>query len=64
MRAVFDLAFSMIAEAMPLWGDMTEEGWQKVIHFATEAGMFEESGKVLSPAEGVLWTNQFVGNAP
>ncbi len=54
----------MIADAMPLWGDMTEEGWQKVIDFATEAGMFEDPGKALSPAEGVLWTNEFVGKAP
>ena len=63
-EAVFDLAFSMIADAMPLWGDMTEEGWQKVIDFATEAGMIEDPGKALSPAEGFLWTNEFVGKAP
>jgi len=49
---------------MPLWGDMTEEGWQKVLDFATGAGIIEDPMKTLSPAEGVLWTNQFVGKAP
>ena len=63
-QAVFDLAFSMIADAMPLWGDMTEEGWQKVIDFATGAGLIEDPMKTPSAAEGVLWTNQFVGKAP
>jgi ABC-type nitrate/sulfonate/bicarbonate transport system substrate-binding protein len=27
---VFDLAYSMIAPAMPTWGNMNQEGWQKL----------------------------------
>lgn len=61
-KAVFDLAFSMIADAMPLWGDITEESWQKAIDFATGAGMIEDPTKQLSPAESLLWTNEFLSD--
>jgi NitT/TauT family transport system substrate-binding protein len=63
-EAVFELAFSMIEPAIPAWGDMNEEGWQKVIDFAIGAGMIEASAQGLSAAEGVLWTNEFVGTPP
>jgi hypothetical protein len=62
-EAVFELAFSMVESAIPSWGNMTEEGWQKVINFAVGAGIIESAEK-LSTAEGVLWTNEFVGTGP
>ena len=61
---VFDLAFSMIEPAIPKWGNMTEEGWQKVINFSREAGMIDASAQGISAREGVLWTNKFVGTGP
>ena len=62
--AVFDLSYSMVADAMPQWGDMTAEGWQKVINFSTGAGIIKEPAKAPSSAEGVLWTNKYVGKGP
>ena len=61
---VFDLAFSMIEPAIPKWGNMTEEGWQKVVNFSREAGMIDASAQGISAREGVLWTNKFVGTGP
>lgn len=62
--AVFDLAFSMVKDAMPKWGDMTEEGWEKVLNFSIGAGILKEPSKAPSAKEGVLWTNQYVGRSP
>ena len=28
---VFDLSFNMVVNAMPAWGDMSSDGWQKVL---------------------------------
>jgi ABC-type nitrate/sulfonate/bicarbonate transport system substrate-binding protein len=58
---VFDLAYSMIAPAMPTWGNMNQEGWQKVLDFSIGAGIVKDRAKVPSAKEGVLWTNKFVG---
>ena len=60
---VFDLAYSMTAKAMPRWGDMNVAGWQKVINFSKGAGIIKEPAKAPSAAEGVLWTNKYVGKA-
>jgi ABC-type nitrate/sulfonate/bicarbonate transport system substrate-binding protein len=57
---VFDLAYSMIAPAMPPWGNMNQEGWQKVLNFSLAAGMVKDRSKVPSAKEGVLWTNKYV----
>jgi len=56
---VFDLALSMIAPAMPPWGNMNQEGWQKVVDFSIGAGIVKEKNKVPSAKEGVLWTNKY-----
>ena len=58
---VFELSHSMVAEAMPTWGNMNEEGWQKVLNFALGAGMVKDRSKAPSAKEGVLWTNKYVG---
>ena len=50
----------MVAGAMPPWGTMTPAGWQKVINFATGAGIVKEA-QAPSNKEGVLWTNKYVG---
>jgi NitT/TauT family transport system substrate-binding protein len=60
---VFDLAYAMIAEAMPRWGHMTAEGWQKVINFSIGAGIIKNAMQAPSAQEGVLWTNKYVGEA-
>jgi hypothetical protein len=57
---VFNLAYSMIAPAMPPWGNMNPEGWQKVVDFSVGAGMVKEKSKIPSAKEGVLWTNKYV----
>jgi ABC-type nitrate/sulfonate/bicarbonate transport system substrate-binding protein len=57
---VFDLSYSMVAGAMPNWGTMSPAGWQKVINFATGAGIVKEV-QAPSNKEGVLWTNKYVG---
>lgn len=56
---VFDLAYSMIAPAMPPWGNMNQEGWQKVVDFSVAAGMVKDKSKIPSAKEGVLWTNKY-----
>lgn len=61
---VFDLSFDTIKPSMPRWGNMTVEGWKKVISFADGAGIIKDKSKTPSPQEGILWTNKFVGKAP
>ena len=61
-QKVFDLAFDTIKPSMPRWGDMSVEGWQKVINFAGGAGIIKDKSKTPSAKEGVLWTNKYVGN--
>jgi NitT/TauT family transport system substrate-binding protein len=58
---IFNLAYSMIVEAIPRWGDMNQEGWQKVVSFATGSGIIKDPSKAPSAKEGVLWTNKYVG---
>ena len=57
---VFNLSHNMVAGAMPPWGTMTTAGWQKVINFATGAGIVKEA-QAPANKEGVLWTNKYVG---
>jgi ABC-type nitrate/sulfonate/bicarbonate transport system substrate-binding protein len=57
---VFDLAYSMVAPAMPPWGNMNEEGWKKVVDFSVSAGIVKDKSKIPSAKEGVLWTNKYV----
>lgn len=61
---VFELSYSMVADAMPRWGDMNSAGWKKVINFSIGAGIVKDPAKAPSPEEGVLWTNKYVGKAP
>ena len=56
---VFDLAYSMIAPAMPPWGNMNQEGWQKVLNFSLGAGIIRDRSKTPAAREGVLWTNKY-----
>jgi ABC-type nitrate/sulfonate/bicarbonate transport system substrate-binding protein len=58
---VFELAYSMIAPAMPTWGGMNQEGWQKVLDFSFGAGIIKDRAKAPSAKEGVLWTNKYAG---
>jgi ABC-type nitrate/sulfonate/bicarbonate transport system substrate-binding protein len=58
---VFELSYSMVANAMPPWGTMSSAGWQKVINFATGAGIVKDVSQAPSNKEGVLWTNKYVG---
>lgn len=58
---VFELSFETIKPAMPRWGNMTSEGWKKVINFAVGAGIVKDRSKIPSAEEGILWTNKFVG---
>jgi hypothetical protein len=51
----------MVAPAMPTWGSMNQEGWQRVVDFSVAAGMVKDKTKVPSAKEGVLWTNKYVG---
>ena len=60
-NAVFELSYSTVANAMPAWGDMNSKGWQKVINFASGAGIIKDPSKTPSPEEGVLWSNKYVG---
>lgn len=62
--AVFELSISLIKDAMPKWGDMTEEGWEKVLNFSIGAGILKDPSKAPSAKEGVLWTNKYVGKGP
>ncbi len=61
---VFELSYSMVANAMPSWGNMDSKGWQKVINFAIGSGIIKDPSKAPSAEEGVLWTNKYVGKAP
>lgn len=58
---VFELSHNMVAGAMPKWGTMSAAGWQKVINFATGAGIVKDLAQAPSAKEGVLWTNKYVG---
>jgi NitT/TauT family transport system substrate-binding protein len=58
---VFELSHNMVAGAMPPWGSMSAAGWQKVINFATGAGIVKDLAQAPSNKEGVLWTNKYVG---
>ncbi|HEX9444820.1 MAG TPA: hypothetical protein VGA73_11905, partial [Candidatus Binatia bacterium] len=58
---VFELSYSTVFNAMPKWGDMHTEGWQKVVNFATGSGIVKDKSKAPSAEEGVLWTNKYVG---
>ncbi len=58
---IFNLAYSMVVDAIPRWGDMNQEGWQKVVSFATGSGIIKDPTNAPSAKEGVLWTNKFVG---
>ncbi len=60
-NAVFELSYSTVANAMPAWGTMNAAGWQKVINFATGAGIVKDLSQAPSNKEGVLWTNKYVG---
>lgn len=60
-ESVFDLSYNMVAGAMPPWGTMSAAGWQKVINFATGAGIVKDLAQAPSNKEGVLWTNKYVG---
>jgi len=61
---VFELSYAMTAKAMPLWGDMNAKGWQRVIDFSLGAGIIKDPKQTPSAAEGVLWTNKYVGKGP
>ncbi|MBI3001172.1 MAG: ABC transporter substrate-binding protein [Deltaproteobacteria bacterium] len=61
---VFDLSSSLVKEAIPKWGDMSEEGWQKVLNFSIGAGILKDPSKAPSAKEGILWTNKYVGKGP
>lgn len=61
---VFDLSYTMVKDAVPKWGNMTEKGWQKVINFSIGAGIVKDPSKAPSTKEGVLWTNKYVGKGP
>lgn len=58
---VFELSYSMVVNAMPTWGNMNPDGWQKVINFSAGAGIIKDPSKAPSNKEGVLWTNKYVG---
>ena len=60
---VFELSFSTIKPAMPRWGNMTTEGWKKVINFSVGSGIVKDPSKAPSAEEGLLWTNKFVGKS-
>ncbi|HEY2988815.1 MAG TPA: ABC transporter substrate-binding protein [Candidatus Binatia bacterium] len=60
-NAVFELSYSTVANAMPSWGTMSAAGWQKVINFATGAGIVKDLSQAPSNKEGLLWTNKYVG---
>ncbi len=59
--SVFELSYSTVVNAMPAWGNMSPQGWQKVINFAVGAGIVKDPAKAPSNKEGVLWTNKYVG---
>jgi len=57
---LFNLAHSMVVKAIPPWGNMNEEGWQKVVDFSVAAGIIKDKNKIPPAREGVLWTNKYV----
>jgi NitT/TauT family transport system substrate-binding protein len=63
-QKVFDLSFDTVKPAMPRWGNMSSEGWKKVINFSIGAGIVKDPSKIPTATEGLLWTNKFVGTAP
>jgi NitT/TauT family transport system substrate-binding protein len=60
-QKVFDLSFDTVKPAIPRWGNMSVEGWKKVIAFSAGAGIIRDKSKTPSAEEGLLWTNKFVG---
>ncbi len=60
-QRVFDLSFDTVKPAMPRWGNMSSEGWKKVINFSIGAGIVKDPSKIPAATEGLLWTNKFVG---
>jgi len=60
-QKVFDASFDTIKPAMPRWGNMSADGWKKVIAFAAGAGIIKDKSKTPTAEEGLLWTNKFVG---
>ena len=61
---VFDLSLSLVKDAVPKWGDMSEAGWQKVINFSVGAGIIKDPSKAPIAKEGALWTNKYLGRSP
>jgi ABC-type nitrate/sulfonate/bicarbonate transport system substrate-binding protein len=58
---LFNLAFSLVSNAIPPSGNMNQEGWQKVLDFSIGAGIVKDRTKAPSAKEGVLWTNKYTG---
>jgi ABC-type nitrate/sulfonate/bicarbonate transport system substrate-binding protein len=58
---LFNLAHSLVSNAIPPWGNMNQEGWQKVLDFSIGAGIVKDRAKAPTAKEGVLWTNKYVG---
>ena len=58
---LFNLAFSLVSNAIPPSGNMNQEGWQKVLDFSIGAGIVKDRAKAPSAKEGVLWTNKYTG---
>ena len=56
---LFDLAYSMISPAIPAWGSMNQEGWQKILDFSIGADIVKDRAKPPSAKEGILWTNKY-----
>jgi ABC-type nitrate/sulfonate/bicarbonate transport system substrate-binding protein len=46
---IFNLAYSMVVDAIPRWGDMNQDGWQKVVSFATGSGIIKDHPKHRRP---------------
>jgi hypothetical protein len=44
---------------MPPWGNMNQEGWQKVVDFSVGSGIVKERAQAPSAKEGVLWTSKY-----
>ncbi len=61
---VFNLAYDMVKDAMPKWGNMSQQGWQRAIDFSLGAGIVKDPSRAPSAKEGVLWTNKYVGKGP
>ena len=50
---------SLVSNAIPPWGNMNQEGWQKVLDFSIGAGIVKDRAKAPAAKEGVLWTNKY-----